>query len=54
VAALRARQADGAVPLFRAETGPGAHAGPSGRFAAMDYEAEVMAFVLDALRVGQV
>ncbi len=51
VAAMRAEQADGAVPLFRAETGPGAHSGPSGRFAAMDYEAEVMAFVLDALDV---
>jgi oligopeptidase B len=37
--------------LFRAETGPGAHAGPAGRYAAMDYEAEVMAFVLSALRV---
>ncbi|MFZ0157578.1 MAG: prolyl oligopeptidase family serine peptidase [Kineosporiaceae bacterium] len=54
VQAVQAVQADGAVPLFRAETGPGAHSGPSGRFAAMDYEAEVMAFVLDALRVGQV
>ncbi len=35
--------------VFRAETGAGAHAGPSGRFARLDYEAEVYAWVLDAL-----
>jgi oligopeptidase B len=35
--------------LFRAETGAGAHAGPSGRFARLDYEAEVYAWLLDSL-----
>ena len=35
--------------LFRCETGAGAHAGPSGRFARLDYEAEVYAWVLDRL-----
>ncbi len=35
--------------LFRCETGAGAHAGPAGRFAHLDYEAEVYAWILDAL-----
>jgi oligopeptidase B len=35
--------------LFRVETGAGAHAGPSGRFARLDYEAEIYAWLLDAL-----
>ncbi len=35
--------------LFRAETGAGAHAGPSGRYARLDYEAEIYAWVLDRL-----
>ena len=37
--------------LFRCETGAGAHAGPSGRFAHLAYEAEVFAWVLDRLGV---
>jgi len=37
--------------LFRPETGAGAHGGPSGRFAELDYEAEVYAWVLAALGV---
>jgi oligopeptidase B len=37
--------------LFRAETGAGAHAGPSGRYARLDYEAEVCAWLLDSLGV---
>ena len=37
--------------LFRCETGAGAHAGPSGRFARLDYEAEVFAWLLDSLGV---
>jgi oligopeptidase B len=32
--------------LFRSETGAGAHAGPSGRFARLDYEAEIFAWLL--------
>jgi oligopeptidase B len=35
--------------LFRVETGAGAHAGPSGRFGHLAYEAEVYAWVLDKL-----
>jgi oligopeptidase B len=37
--------------VFRAETGAGAHAGPSGRYARLDYEAEVFAWLLDSLGV---
>ena len=50
VAKLRAHAEPDAVVLFRAETGPGAHAGPAGRLAHLDYEAEVMAFVIEAMR----
>jgi oligopeptidase B len=35
--------------LFRVETGAGAHAGPSGRYAELEYEAEVYAWALRAL-----
>ena len=35
--------------LFRCETGAGAHAGPSGRFARLAYEAEIFAWLLDSL-----
>ena len=38
--------------LFRVETGAGAHAGPSGRFGHLAYEAEVYAWVLDRLGVA--
>lgn len=37
--------------VFRAETGAGAHGGPSGRYAELDYEAEIYAWVLAALGV---
>jgi oligopeptidase B len=37
--------------LFRVETGAGAHAGPSGRLARLTYEAEIQAWLLDALEV---
>jgi oligopeptidase B len=50
VAALRRVAPDQSRVLFRAETGPGAHTGPAGRYAALDYEAEVMAWVLRAIR----
>lgn len=50
VAALRA--AGSSRVLFRAETGAGAHTGPAGRDARLRYEAEILAFVIDALKVG--
>ena len=40
------------IVLFRCETGAGAHAGPSGRFGELDYEAEIYAWALAALGVG--
>jgi oligopeptidase B len=55
VARMRALDAEGGVEasrlLFRAETGAGAHGGPSGRFSRLDYDAEVTAWLLDALGV---
>jgi oligopeptidase B len=38
--------------LFRVELGEGAHGGPSGRFARLGYEAEILAWVLDRLGAG--
>ena len=47
-AALRATDPDWSPRcLFRVETGAGAHGGPSGRYAVLDYEAEVYAWVLE-------
>jgi oligopeptidase B len=40
--------------LFRAELGAGAHTGPAGRFGQLEYEAEVLAFVVDAVRDARV
>ena len=52
VAALRDSDPDWSPRcLFRVETGAGAHAGPSGRFAHLDYEAEIIAWLLDSLGV---
>ena len=45
----RATDTAGARLLFRAELGAGAHTGPCGRFAQLRYEAEVGAFILDAM-----
>jgi oligopeptidase B len=42
----------GGTVIFRVELGAGAHTGPSGRFGHLRYEAEVQAFILDAM--GQV
>ncbi len=39
----------GSTVLFRVELGPGAHTGPSGRLGHLRYEAEVQAFILDAI-----
>ena len=54
VARLRETAAgpDGAPILFRVELGVGAHTGPSGRFAQFGYEAQVHAFVLDAMGIS--
>jgi oligopeptidase B len=48
VAKLRATDTAGSRVLFRAELGVGAHAGPVGRYDRMRYEAEILAFVVDA------
>lgn len=51
VAALRATDPEWSPRcLFRAETGAGAHVGPSGRFAHLAYEAEIYAWILDKLQ----
>ena len=49
VAKLRATD-DGTsgTTLFRVETGEGGHTGPTGRYAHLAYEAEVVAFILNA------
>jgi len=53
VARLRATARDGDGPvLLRVELGAGAHTGPSGRFAQANYEAEVHAFILDAMGIA--
>ena len=50
VARLRETDTAGSQVLFRVELGAGAHTGPSGRFGHLRYEAEVAAFILDAVR----
>jgi oligopeptidase B len=47
VAALRAADVHGNEILFRAELGAGSHRGPSGRWSALAYEAELLAWVID-------
>ncbi len=49
VARLRETDTAGSRVLFRVELGAGAHTGPSGRLRHLGYEAEVLAFILDAL-----
>jgi oligopeptidase B len=50
VARLRATAQDGDLRiLFRAELGEGGHTGPTGRYAHLAYEAEVAAFILQAV-----
>ncbi len=51
VARLRETDTAHSRLLFRVELGVGAHAGPSGRFARLEYEAEVQAFILDAMGI---
>jgi oligopeptidase B len=38
--------------LFRCETGPGAHGGPSGRYAELEFEAELYSWALRVLGVA--
>jgi oligopeptidase B len=52
VARLRATDTEGSRILFRAELGAASHGGRSGRAARFAYEAEVEAFVLDAVGLG--
>ncbi len=48
VAALRASDPQWSPRcLFRVETGAGSHGGPSGRYALLDYEAEIFAWMLE-------
>lgn len=49
VARLRATDTAASTILFRVELGAGAHTGPSGRFGHLRYEAEVCAFIVDAM-----
>ncbi len=53
VARLRATGAGQPNLRFRVELGAGAHTGPSGRYAQASYEAEVYAFVLDAMGISR-
>lgn len=48
VARLRATGTAGSRVLFRPELGAGAHTGPAGRFGQLGYEAEILAFIVDA------
>jgi oligopeptidase B len=51
VARLRATDTGGSRILFKAEVGVGAHGGPSGRAARLNYEAEIQAFILHAMGI---
>ena len=55
VARLRATAGPEATAplLFRVELGAGAHTGPAGRYGHLRYEAEILAFVLDALGANE-
>jgi oligopeptidase B len=48
VARLRATDTAGSRVLFRPELGAWAHTGPTGRFGRLGYEAEILAFIVDA------
>ena len=54
VASLRATDdSEGSLLLFRPELGVGAHSGPSGRDSKLRYEAEIQAFILDAMGITE-
>jgi oligopeptidase B len=50
VARLRATDTAASRVLFRPELGVGAHTGPAGRFGRLGFEAEILAFVVEAAR----
>ena len=52
VAKLRATDTEDSRVLFRAELGVGPHGGPSGRTARFGYEAEIQAFILEAMGIA--
>jgi oligopeptidase B len=52
VAKLRATNSEGSRILFRAELGVGSHGGPSGRSAQFRYEADIQAFILEAMGIA--
>jgi oligopeptidase B len=54
VAKLRATDGAGSRLLFRPELGAGAHVGPAGRYDKLGYEAEVLAFIVDAASPAEV
>src|SRR6516225_2792248 len=51
-ARLRATDTSGSRLLFRPELGAGAHVGPAGRYDRLRYEAEILAFIVDAVTGG--
>ena len=51
-ARLRATDTSGSRLLFRPELGAGAHVGPAGRYDRLRYEAEILAFIVDAVTRG--
>ena len=53
VAKLRATEGRGGHVLFRPELGVGSHGGPSGRSARIRYEADIQAFILDAMGITE-
>jgi len=54
VAKLRATDGAGSRLLFRPELGAGAHVGPAGRYDKLGYEAEVLAFIVEAASPAEV
>lgn len=52
VAKLRATDTEHSTVLFRADLGAAGHTGPSSRSARFAYEAEVQAFILDAMGIA--
>jgi oligopeptidase B len=53
VAKLRATDTGGSLVLFRADLGAAGHTGPSGRSARFRSEAEIQAFILDAVGIAE-